>query len=117
MHRVLAFNQSPWLKQYIDFNTQKRTNAKNTFEKDFSKLTNNSVFEKNCGNIRKRANVKLVTDEKNLVKVAAKPTFISSKIAVHNIKGTLPLNRPAYIGMCILDLSKTLMYHFDYNCK
>ena len=51
----------------------------------------------------------------------SKPTFISSKIfnknlvAVHKIKETLKLNRPAYVGMCILDLSKTLMYDFHYN--
>ena len=121
VHRVLEFNQSAWLKQYIDFNTQKRTKAKNAFEKDFFKLMNNSVFGKTMENIRKRVDVRLVTDEKKLLKIAAKPTYVSSKIfnenlvAVHKIRETLTLNRPAYVGMCILDLSKTLMYDFHYN--
>ena len=121
VHRVLEFNQSAWLKQYIDFNTQKRTDPKNAFEKDFFKLMNNSVFGKTMENIRKRVDVRLVTDENKLLKMAAKPTYVSSKIfnenlvAVHKIKETLTLNRPAYVGMCILDLSKTLMYDFHYN--
>ena len=121
VHRVLEFNQSPWLKQYIDFNTEKRTNAKNAFEKDFFKLMNNSIFGKTMENIRKRVDVRLITDEKKLLKMASKPTYVSSKIfnenlvAVHKIKETLTLNRPAYVGMCILDLSKTLMYDFHYN--
>ena len=121
IHRVLEFNQSAWLKQYIDFNTQKRTNAKNAFEKDFFKLMNNSVFGKTMENIRKRVDVRLVTNEKKLLKMVAKPTYVSSKIfnenlvAVHKINETLTLNRPAYVGMCILDLSKTLMYDFHYN--
>ena len=121
VHRVLKFNQSPWLKQYIDFNTEKRKNAKNAFEKDFFKLMNNSVFGKTMENIRKRVDVRLVTDEKKLLKLTSKPTYVSSKIfnenlvAVHKIKETLTLNRLAYVGMCILDLSKTLMYDFHYN--
>ena len=121
VHRVLEFNQSPWLKQYLNFNTQKRTQAKNSFEKDFFKLMNNSVFGKTMENIRKRVDVRLITDEKKLLKMASKPTYVSSKIfnenlvAVHKIKKTLTLNRPAYVGMCILDLSKVLMYDFHYN--
>ena len=121
IHRVLEFDQSPWLKQYIDYNTEKRKNAKNDFEKDFFKLMNNSVFGKTMENIRKRVDVRLVTDEKKLLKLTSKPTYVSSKIfnenlvAVHKIKETLTLNRPAYVGMCILDLSKTLMYDFHYK--
>ena len=121
IHRVLKFDQSPWLKQYIDFNTEKRKHAKNTFEKDFFKLMNNSVFGKTMENLRKQVDVRLVTNEKKLDKLTSKPTFGNSKIfnenliTVHKIKETLTLNRQAYVGMCILDLSKTLMYDFHYN--
>ena len=121
VHRVLEFDQSPWLKQYIDYNTEKRKNAKNDFEKDFFKLMNNSVFGTTMENLRKRVDVRLVTDEKKLLNLTSKPTYVSSKIfnenlvAVHKIKETLTLNRPAYVGMCILDLSKTLMYDFHYK--
>ena len=71
---------------------------------------NNSVFGKTMENLRKRVNVKLVTNEKKLDNLTSKPTFVSSKrfnenlMAVHKIKETLTLNRPAYVGMCILDL-------------
>ena len=118
---MLKFDQSPWLKQYIDFNTEKRKHAKNSFEKDFFKLMNNSVFGKTMENLHKRVDVRLVTNEKKLDKLTSKPTYVSSKIfnenlmAIHKVKETLTLNRPAYVGMCILDLSKTLMYDFHYN--
>ena len=121
IHRALEFDQSPWLKSYIDFNTKKRAEAKNSFEKDFFKLMNNSVFGKTMENLRKRQDIKLVTDEEDLLRWASKPSFINCKIfnedlvAVHKTKATLTLNRPAYVGMCILDLSKTLMYDFHYN--
>ena len=118
---MLKFDQSPWLKQYIDFNTEKRKNAKNSSEKDFLKLMNNSVFGKTMENLCKWVDVRLVTDEKKLDKLTTKPTYVSSKIlnenlmAVHKVKETLTLNRPAYVGMSILDLSKMLMYDFHYN--
>ena len=121
IHRVLKFHQSPWLKKYIDFNSEKWKHAKNSFEKDFFKLINNSVFGKTMENLRKRVDVRLVTNEKKLDKLTSKPTYVSSKIfnenlmAVHKVKETLTLNRLAYVGMRILDLSKMLMYDFHYN--
>ena len=94
--------------------------AKNAFEKDFLKLLNNSVFGKTMENIRKRVDVRLVTDQKELSNLVSKPTYVNSKIfnenlvAVHEIKETLTLDRPSYVGMCILDLSKTLVYDFYF---
>lgn len=75
IHRALRFKQSPWLKQYTDFNIQKRALAKNAFEKDFIKLMNNSVFGKTMENICKRVNVRQITEEKKLLKLTFKPTF------------------------------------------
>ena len=85
----------------------------------FSKLLNNIVFGKTKENIRKRVDVRLATDRKKLSKLVSKPTYVNSKIfnedLVDKVKETLTLDRPAYVGMCILDLSKTLMNDFNYN--
>ena len=85
VHRALEFDQSLWLKTYIDFNTQKRAAAESSFEKDFFKLMNNSVFGKTIENLRKRVNVTLINDPKKLLKHASKPTFISCEIFNENL--------------------------------
>ena len=119
--RGIKFEESQWLKKYIALNTDLRTVAKNEFEKDFFKLMNNSVFGKTMENIRNRVDIKLVNDKKQAEKLSAKPNFnhcnIFSKdlVAIHMKKTKLVFNIPVYLGMCILDLSKTLMYDFHYN--
>ena len=121
IHRGIKFIESAWLKPYINKNTNLRTQAKNNFEKDFFKLMNNSVFGKTMENIRNRVNVKLINTEERLKKLSAKPNYKSCKIfnenliSVHMKKTSLTMNKPVYLGMCILDLSKTIMYDFHYN--
>ena len=121
IHRALEFSQSSWLAEYIDFNTQKRAKAKNAFEKDFFKLANNAVFGKTMENKRKRCNIQLETDRDRMLRLAARPTYVSHKIfhenlvAVHYKQTKLLMDKPLYVGMCILELSKLLMYDFHYN--
>ena len=121
IHRALEFSQSNWLAKYIDFNTQKRAKAKNAFEKDFFKLANNAVFGKTMENKRKRCNIQLVSDPEKMLRLAARPTYVSHNIfhenlvAVHYRQPKLVMDKPCYLGMCILDLSKLPMYDFHYN--
>ena len=121
IHRGIKFDESPWLKTYIDLNTDLRSKATNEFEKDFFKLMNNSVFGKTMENIRNRVDVRLVNDETKAKKLAAKPNyqhctiFDENLVAIHMKKTKILFNKPVYLGMCILDLSKTLMYDFHYN--
>ena len=87
IHRVIEFDQSAWMKPYIDFNTQLRTQATNDFEKDFFKLMNNSVFRKTMENIRKHRNIKLVITEEKYLCTVMKPNFMSGVRFDENLMG------------------------------
>jgi hypothetical protein len=121
IHRAVTFEESAWLEKYINLNTRLRTQAKNDFEKDFFKLMNNSVFGKTMENIRKRVDIRLVNSEKAARKLTAKPNydhcaiFSENLVAIHMKKTKLKFDKPVYLGMCILDLSKSLMYDFHYG--
>ena len=121
IHRVLKLKQSDWMTKCIDFNTEKRMNAANDFEKDFFKLIINSVYGKTIENLRKGINMRLVNNAEYFLKCTSRPTYITCKIfsgnfaAIHEIKPVLMLNKPIYVGFTVLELSKWLMYDFHYN--
>ena len=121
IHRAIEFDQLPWLKTYIDFNTQLRTAAINDFEKDFFKLMNNSAFGKMMENIREHRNIKLVTTEEKYLCTVMKPNFKSGVLFGENLMGCemgkikVVMDKLVYLGQEILDLSKIVMYEFHYD--
>ena len=121
IHRCIEFKQSPWMKEYIGFNTRLRTSAKNDFEKDFYKLMNNSVFGKTMENIRRHRDIKLVNNQKDYLKAVMRPNFKSGTLLGPDLMGCemgkikVVMNKPVYLGQAILDLSKLIMYEFHYD--
>ena len=115
IHRAIEFNQSPWLKTYIDFNTQLRTAATNDFEKYFFKLMNNSVFGKTMENIGKHRNIGLVTTEEKYLHMVMKPNFKSIVLFGENLIGCEMGKIKVVMNKLILDLSKIVMYEFHYD--
>ena len=121
IHRIIEFNQKAWLKPYIDMNTELRKLARNDFEKDLFKLINNSVFGKTMENIRKHRDIKLVTTDKKRCKLVSEPNYhtinlISEDLSIIEMKKTkVKMNKPIYLGLSILEISKILMYEFWYG--
>ena len=113
VHRVIQFNQKAWLKQYIDMNTKLRTEAKNDFEKDFFKLMNNAVFGKTMENVRKHRDMKLVTTDKRINQLVSETNYHTTNcLAIEMKKIKVKMNKSVYLGMSILDISKTLIMDF-----
>ena len=102
-------------------NTKLRTEAKNDFRKDFLKLMNNAVFGKTMENVRKHRDIKLVTADKRRNQLVSEPNYHTTKyfsknlMAIEMKKTKVKMNKPVYLGMSILDISKTLMYEFWYD--
>ena len=121
VHRIIEFNQEAWFKPYIDLNTELRKIAKNDFEKDFFKLMNNAVFGKTMANVRKHRDIKLVTTDKKRSKLVSEPNYhtinlISENLSIIEMRRTkVKMNKPIYLGLPILEISKLLMYEFWYD--
>ena len=109
------------LKPYIDMNTKLRKKANNEFEKDFSKLMNNSVFGKTLENVRNHRDIKLVSTNEKRRKYVSEQNYMTSKcfskdlMAIEMRKTKILMNNPVYLGQAILNISKTLIYEFYYN--
>ena len=102
-------------------NTKLRKEAKNDLEKDFYKLMNNSVFGKTVEKVRKHRDIKLVTTDEKINELVSEPNYHTTKrfsenlLAIEMKKTKVKMNKPIYLGMSILDISKTLMYKFWYD--
>ena len=121
VHRVIEFNQEAWLKKYIDINTDLRKKTSNDFEKDFFKLMNNAVFGKTMENLRKHRDIKLVKTDCKRNKLVSEPNYHTMKLIEKNLsiiemkKVKVKMNKPIYLGLSILEISKTAIYEFWYN--
>lgn len=121
VHRVLKFAQKPWMNDFIEFNVQQRAQATSDFFALMIKLFMNSIYGKCLQNPRKYRNIQIVNDKKKLEKLIADPRFTGLKflddniVAVESRKKEIFIDKPFYIGYCVLDLSKKLMYEWYYN--
>ena len=121
VHQVIEFDQEAWLKEYINFNTELRRKATNDFEKDFFKLMNNAVFGKTMENVRKHRDINLVKTDKKRNKLVSEPNYHTMKLIDGNLaiiemkKVKVNMNKPIYLGLSILDISKITMYEFWYD--
>ena len=102
-------------------NTKLRKKAKDDFEKDFSKLMNNSIFGKTMENVRKHRDIKLLTTERRRNYLLSAPNYHTTKFFAENLvaiemrKSQILINKLAYLGLSILDLSKNVVYEFWYD--
>ena len=99
-------------------NTELRKQAKNDSEKDFFKLMNNSVFGKTMENVRNHRDIELVTTDKRRSRLVSEPNYHTTKcfsenlLAIEMKKTKVKMNKPLYLSLSILEISKTLMYEF-----
>ena len=121
IHRVISFEEKPWLAQYIELCTSKRQQAQSNFEKDFWKLMVNSLYGKTIENKRKHSKVVFLTDKKQINKVVNKPLFDQFSIINENFviaklrRPKVYLDKPIAVGFSVLEFAKLHMYQLHYD--
>ena len=112
VHRVIRLNQEVRLKEYTDMNTELKKQAKDDFETDFFKLMNNSVFGKIMENVKKHRDIKLVRGDKRRCQLVSEPNYRTTTwfseclLAIEMKKIKVKTNKPVYLGLSILIISK-----------
>ena len=121
VHAGVKYTQKKWLKEYIDFNSMKRKNSKNDFEKAYYKLRNNAIYGKSMENVRKRRDFRLINNLDSLIRLSSNPLYVQHKIideslvALELYKSKVTLNKLLYVGQTVLDYSKLEMYELYYE--
>ena len=133
VNRIMSFAQESWIADYINFNTEQRNECKKKGDSVGSalfKLLNNAFFGKTCENVRKRANISTVSngDDRKLERQFSHPLtktwrhFIplddeygEGYTAFAKQKTRVTIDKPILVGVCILELSKLLMYEAWYD--
>ena len=123
VHNIISFTQSGWLEKYINFNTQKRNQAVNDFEKDFYKLLNNAFYGKTMENVRNRLKIKFIKKDnyRKIIEYQSQLTFNGFHKSYENCdsytikQNEVLMDKPIYLGFTVLELSKLLMYETYYD--
>lgn len=120
-HRALQFIQEPVLKAYVEFNTEKRKNAKSEAQKDLLKNMNCSLFGKTCMNVRKQRQMEIVRKQKRFHKIVNDVRFSGGEVwnsktmLLEREKSAINCSHPIAIGQAVLDISKLLLYKYYYK--
>ena len=121
IHKVLAFNQAYWMRDFVLKNAQKRKEAVSNFDQDLYKLTINSLYGKCLQSNKNKIDFRLITEREKFLKLSSKSTYKSFQIINEGLVGVemkqaqVELSHVLYTGTAILDLSKLHLYKFHYE--
>lgn len=121
VHRILRFDQKPFLKPYIELCIKERRSASSPDEKSLWKLACNAIFGKTITNVEKRHNVKIHTSAAKVLQSVSSPLFKHADVITKNVVQTTSykkrnlINTPFLIGTSILELSKLHLMKLHYE--
>ena len=121
VHRVLEFNQSAWLKPYIEKNIEGRRLATCQHMKNFFKLMINCIYGKCVEDVLNYRDINICLEADKFDSLVSSPLFQKASIHSENFvtvemqKAIHKMDRPRYVGITILALAKVELYKFHYD--